>query len=74
MQNKYKKINTYLVRTNENVYLRWASDNTLFYAGSFNDAMEDLNPKLFTAVPVCDAPLEIQKEYENLINNLDNSN
>ena len=51
-------------------YLRWASDNTLFFAGSKEDALLDLEQYPFEAVEVIKCPENIQKEYEQLIKTL----
>lgn len=65
---KYRKLHTYLVREIEtNEFVRWQGDNTIFFAGSVEDALIGLPENLFEAVRVCDAPEDIQKEYEKRI-------
>ena len=51
-------------------YLRWASDNSLYFAGSKEDALLDLEQYPFEAVEVIKCPENIQKEYEQLIKTL----
>jgi hypothetical protein len=63
----YKKKDTYLVVSVEtNQHMRW-SNGDIFYAGSVEDALEGLPIDKFVAVPVCDAPQYVQKEYEQII-------
>jgi hypothetical protein len=65
---KYRKLHTYLVREVEtNEFVRWQGDNTIFFAGSVEDALIGLPKDLFEAVRVCDAPEDIQREYEKRI-------
>jgi len=65
---KYRKLHTYLVREVEtNEFVRWQGDNAIFFAGSVEDALIGLPKDLFEAVRVCDAPEDIQREYEKRI-------
>ena len=64
----YKKQHTYLVIENKtNEYVRWTSDKAIFFAGSVEDALVGLPKDEFRAIAVCDAPMDIQKEYEEAI-------
>ena len=47
--------------------MRWNSDNTLFFAGSKEDAMLNLPEEEFYAIPVKECSPEIQAEYEKRI-------
>jgi hypothetical protein len=68
MENKYKKEHTYLVLDcSTNDFIRWNGDNTLFFAGSKEDALIDLDENLFKAIPVSECLEDIQKEYEKRI-------
>jgi hypothetical protein len=68
MADKYKKEHTFLVVEKGNQEpLRWKSDNTLFFAGSVEDALEGLPQGEFVAIPVYLCSDEIQTEYEQLI-------
>jgi hypothetical protein len=67
MENKYRKNSTYLVidkLTNE--YIRWHGDNTLFFAGSIDDALQGLGDTCW-AIAVKYCPKDIQDEYEKRI-------
>ena len=67
---KYKKENTYLVlETATNAFLRWNNDKSLFFAGSAEDALIDLESDFFYAIPVSECSELIQKEYEQKIDN-----
>lgn len=65
----YRKQHTYLVIENEtNEYVRWSNEpKDIFYAGSVEDALIGLPKDEFRAIAVCDAPIHIQKEYEEAI-------
>lgn len=65
----YRKQHTYLVIENEtNEYVRWSNETKdIFYAGSVEDALIGLPEDEFRAIAVCDAPIHIQKEYEEAI-------
>lgn len=64
---KYRKENTYLLKI-QGVYCRWQSDNQLAYFGSATDALEGIGAEYNAeAIKVIDCELEIQKEYEKLI-------
>lgn len=66
--NIYKKQHTYLVIENKtNEYVRWTNDKTIFFAGSVDDALIGLSKDEYRAIAVCDAPMDIQKEYEEAI-------
>jgi len=66
--NKYRKNETYMVVCNEtNEFIRWNGDNTLFFAGSEEDALIGLPDDKFNAVLVVDCPEDIQIEYERQI-------
>lgn len=71
---KYRKSETFLVverLTKEP--LRWESDNKLCYYSNIEDALQGLPKEEFVAAPVDTVSMDIQKEYENLIDeNLDN--
>jgi len=71
MADKYKKQDTYLVFEREtNRLLRWKSDNTIFFAGSVDDALEGLPHEAFHAIPVSQCSEAIQEEYEERIDEL----
>lgn len=64
----YKKENTYLVFDKSNKeFARWNCDNKIFFAGSEEDALFGLKDSNYKAVRVCDCPSDIQKEYEQRI-------
>jgi len=66
--NIYRKEGTYLVREKKtNTFVRWQSDNKIFFAGSKEDALIGLTEDEFEALRVCDCPDDIQKEYEERI-------
>jgi hypothetical protein len=66
----YKKEHTYLLK-NDDEYVRWRDSEDLFFAGSAEDALVGVDGhKYFSAERVCDAPAEIQKEYEETIDRL----
>jgi len=68
MKEKYRKEHTYLVwNCSTNNFVRWNGDNTLFFAGSKEDALIDLDDNLFKAIPVSECSNHIQKEYEKRI-------
>jgi hypothetical protein len=65
---RYRKENTYLVidkKTNQ--YIRLQGDNKLFFAGSKEDALIGLPNDDVEAIRVCDCPIDVQKEYEQRI-------
>lgn len=65
---KYKIENTFLVLdTVCNDVMRWTSDKKLFYAGSVEDALIDLDAERFKAYPVALFTEKIQQEYVGLI-------
>jgi hypothetical protein len=65
--NKYKKEHTYLVlEASTNTFVRWQND-TIFFAGSVEDALIDLERGSFYAMPVSQCSDSIQKEYEQRI-------
>ena len=65
--NIYRKEGTYLVREKKtNTFVRW-TDGKIFFAGSKEDALLELNEDEFEALRVCDCPYNIQKEYEERI-------
>jgi hypothetical protein len=71
MADKYKKRDTFLVfEKGHNEPLRWKSDNTLFFAGSVDDALEGLPYGEFHAIPVYFCSEVIQKEYEERVDEL----
>ncbi len=64
----FRKEDTYIAFVKCNMTpLRWGSDNSLFFAGSEEDALEDLDKDIFVALPVCKCSSEIQTEYEKRI-------
>jgi hypothetical protein len=65
---RYKKEHTYLVlEASTNTFVRWQSDNTLYFAGSVEDALIDLERGSFYAIPVSQCSDAIQKEYEQRV-------
>ena len=65
---KYKKEHTYLVlEASTNAFVRWQGDNTIFFAGSVEDALISLERGAFYAIPVSQCSDAIQKEYEQRI-------
>lgn len=67
MDFKYRKNGTYLVKDKKtNEFIRWQGDNTLFFAGSIDDALIGLDDT-FEAILVKDCPQDIQTEYEKRI-------
>ena len=65
---RYRKKHTYLVlEASTNTFVRWQSDNTIFFAGSVEDALIDLEQGSFYAIPVSQCSSAIQKEYEQRI-------
>ena len=64
----YKMENTYLVyQKSSHEYVRWNFDNSLFFAGSKEDAILGLQKDKFEVERVCDAPAHAKKEYMKLI-------
>ena len=67
MENKYRKDFTYLVKDKKtNEFIRWNGENTIFFAGSIEDALIGLD-NTFEAIAVKDCPKDIQDEYEKRI-------
>ena len=67
MENIYRKQNTYIAFIRCNMRpLRW-TNNKLFFAGSEEDALYDLDRDIFIALPVSECSKEIQREYEKRI-------
>ena len=65
---RYRKEHTYLVlEASTNTFVRWQGDNTIFFAGSVEDALIDLEQGSFYAIPVSQCSEAIQKEYEQRI-------
>jgi hypothetical protein len=64
----FRKDNTYITFVKCNMTpLRWGSDNGLFFAGSAEDALFDLDEDIFITLPVSQCSAEIQTEYEKRI-------
>jgi hypothetical protein len=65
---RYRKEHTYLVlEASTNTFVRWQGDNTLYFAGSVEDALIDLEQGSFYAIRVSQCSSAIQKEYEQRI-------
>ncbi len=69
--NKYHKDTNFIVfQHGQSEPFRYKSDNSLYYAGSVEDALLDLGDQ-FYCVPVSQCSDELQKEYEQIIDMLD---
>lgn len=68
---EYYEEHTYLVFNKKtNTPDRWKSSGELCYYGSYEDAMEGLNPNEYEAKLVSECSEELQKEYRKIIDNI----